>query len=186
MTMNQKATTQTRNRYQRISRFYNVMEIMPEKIYQAWRQQLWPMVTGTTVLEVGVGTGKNMPFYPPTASMTAIDLTPGMLAQAEAEAQQLGIAVELHLGDAQALPFADNVFAEAVATFVFCSVPDAVLGLNELARVVKPGGGCFVGTYAGEVGKCRHFYGHPQPPHRALNGSQHQPPYPAKCARQPT
>ncbi|NIW36072.1 MAG: methyltransferase domain-containing protein, partial [Gemmatimonadetes bacterium] len=80
------------------------------------------------------------PFYPSESEVTAIDLAPGMLARARRRAERLGANVDLRLEDAQALSFSDNAFDTAVGTFVFCSVPDAVLGLRELARVVRPGG----------------------------------------------
>ncbi len=52
--------------------------------------------------------------------------------------------VQLHEMDAQNLDFEDDSFDAAIATFVFCSVPDAVMGLEELDRVVKPGGQIFL------------------------------------------
>jgi ubiquinone/menaquinone biosynthesis C-methylase UbiE len=97
-------------------------------------------VQGPRVLEVGVGTGKNMPFWPRAVEMTAIDLTPGMLDKAQQRATELKLSVDLRLGDVQALEFPGASFDTAVATCVFCSVPDPVLGLRELKRVVKPGG----------------------------------------------
>jgi ubiquinone/menaquinone biosynthesis C-methylase UbiE len=134
------ATERTRNRYQRISRVYDLMEILPEKRYHPWREKLWSMVKGPCVLEVGVGTGKNMPFYPPGMQITGIDLTPGMLVHAQKKATNLNLDVDLRLGDAQSLEFEDNSFDSVVATFVFCSVPDPILGLREIARVTKPDG----------------------------------------------
>jgi phosphatidylethanolamine/phosphatidyl-N-methylethanolamine N-methyltransferase len=135
-----RETALTRNRYQRISAFYDLMEVLPERRYQPWRERLWSLVEGSNVLEVGVGTGKNIPFYPYGIQVTGIDLTPGMLARAQERGAKMGIDVSLHLGDVQALNLPDAVFDTAVATFVFCSVPDPVLGLRELHRVVKPGG----------------------------------------------
>ncbi len=134
------ATERTRNRYQRISGLYDLMEILPEKRYDPWREKLWSFVKGPRVLEVGVGTGKNMPYYLPGMQITAIDLTLGMLAHAQKKADKLNLDVNIILGDAQSLEFEDDSFDSVVATFVFCSVPDPILGLKELARVAKPHG----------------------------------------------
>lgn len=135
-------TELTRRRYQRLSYVYDAMEVLAERRYHPWRKKLWSLVPGLRVLEAGVGTGKNMPFYPAGISITAIDLTPGMLQRAKKRAGELDLKlkVDLHLGDVQDLDFPDATFDSAVATFVFCSVPDPVLGLQELRRVVKPGG----------------------------------------------
>ena len=136
------ATDATRHRYQRLSPIYDVMEGMAERRYYPWRTKLWSQVPGLHVLEVGIGTGKNMPFYPSGISITGIDLTPGMLKRAQKRAGDLSLKsrVDLHLGDVQELAFPNSAFDSAVAAFVFCSVPDPVLGLRELKRVVKPDG----------------------------------------------
>ena len=135
-----RATARTRARYQRISKFYNLMDAMPERGFAPWRKKLWSKVQGRRVLEVGVGTGKNMDYYPPGIEVTGVDLTPGMLDQARVKAAKLNVNVDLRLGDAQSLEFEDDTFDAAVATCVFCSVPDPILGVKELGRVVKPGG----------------------------------------------
>jgi ubiquinone/menaquinone biosynthesis C-methylase UbiE len=139
-TLDIEATMQTRDRYQRISSHYDLMEFLPEKKYHPWRQRLWSLVKGPNVLEVGVGTGKNIPFYPAGVKITAIDLTPGMIRYAQKNAEELGAGVEIDLGDVQALEFPDASFDTVVATFVFCSVPDPGLGLKEIKRVLKPDG----------------------------------------------
>ena len=136
----EKATARTRARYQRLSSMYDRMEGIAERRYHPWRERLWSIVTGSKVLEVGVGTGKNMSYYPKGLQVTAIDLTPGMLERARKRAVDLESKVDLQMGDVQALSLPGASFDAAVATFVFCSVPDPVLGLRELARVVKPGG----------------------------------------------
>ncbi len=135
-----QATATTRARYQRLAPMYDRMEAMSERQFRAGRQKLWSLAQGPRVLEVGVGTGKNMPYWPQAAEITAIDLTPGMLDKARQRAAELKLKADLRLGDVQALEFPDASFDTAVATCVFCSVPDPVLGLRELKRVMKPGG----------------------------------------------
>ena len=138
--LDQSATAKTRERYDRVARFYDQMERGSERRFGPMRAALWSRVTGPRVLEAGVGTGKNMPSYPPGMAITAIDLSPRMLERAEARAKRLNAAVTLQLADVQALPFPDQSFDTVVATFVFCSVPDPVLGLAELRRTLTPGG----------------------------------------------
>lgn len=136
----QQETEATRRRYQRIAPFYDRRELLAEQRHLSWRERLWSMVLGPRVLEVGVGTGKNIPFYPAGIEITAIDLTPGMLERAKKLAKDSGVEVDLHLGDVQNLEFPDHTFDTVLATYVFCSVPDPVLGLEEVLRVTKPGG----------------------------------------------
>jgi phosphatidylethanolamine/phosphatidyl-N-methylethanolamine N-methyltransferase len=135
-----EATDTTRKRYQRMSPVYDLMEALAEPRYKKWRGRLWSYVTGPKVLEVGVGTGKNLPYYPEGVKVSAIDLTPGMLKRAQQKAEDQKINVEMFLGDVQKLDFPDNYFDSVVATFVLCSVPDVRLGLKEIKRVVKDGG----------------------------------------------
>jgi ubiquinone/menaquinone biosynthesis C-methylase UbiE len=92
------------------------------------------------VLEVGVGTGKNFPYHPPDVEVVGIDLSERMLTRAQHQARELDEGIRLIQMDAQHIACADHSFDAAVATFVFCSVPDPVQGLREIARVVRPGG----------------------------------------------
>ncbi len=134
-------TTKTRQRYDRIAGLYDVSEAPIERLlYAPWRKRLWAGVKGPEVLEVGVGTGKNMPYYPDGVHMTAVDLSEGMLSRARRLAKTLVLDVDLRQMDAQKLDFPADSFDTVVATFVFCSVPDPVIGLRELGRVCKPHG----------------------------------------------
>ncbi len=108
--------------------------------FASWRARLRDRIIGDRALEVGVGTGKNLPYYPRDVKVTAIDLSPRMLERARRRASGLGLEVELQQMDVQHLAFPDHVFDTVFATFVFCSVPDPVLGLRELRRVCKSGG----------------------------------------------
>ena len=135
-----KETRATQARYDRIAPVYDLMEALAEKRYSRWRRQAWEHVAGPAVLEVGVGTGKNMVYYPPDSHLTGVDISAKMLARARRRAAALGSNVTLRQMDAQRLEFEDNTFDSAIATFVFCSVPDAVRGMRELKRVVKPDG----------------------------------------------
>jgi ubiquinone/menaquinone biosynthesis C-methylase UbiE len=141
---NFQLTVLTRDRYQRIAKFYDFMETLPERKYHLWRKKLWSFVQGPRVLEVGVGTGRNIPFYPRQIAVTGIDITPAMLNQAAQRAAVLGVTPDLRLGDVQKLTFSDASFDNVVATFVFCSVPDAILGLREVKRVLKTDGKLFL------------------------------------------
>jgi ubiquinone/menaquinone biosynthesis C-methylase UbiE len=132
--------TRTERRYDRIAPIYDLMEMLPEQQFRTWREKLWAQVPEGRVLEVGVGTGKNFPYHPPGVEVAGIDISQRMLQRAQQRAEELGRTLELHQMDAQCLDFPDDSFDAAVATFVFCSVPDAVQGLRELGRVVKPEG----------------------------------------------
>lgn len=131
----------TRSRYDRIAFLYDLMEAPFEHLrFVSWRPMIRDRIIGGQVLEVGVGTGKNMDFYPNGIEITAIDLSPRMLKRAQKRAGRLGLDVSLLEMDAQRLAFPDNFFDTVFATFVFCSVPDPVQGLQELHRVCKPNG----------------------------------------------
>lgn len=136
----ERASARTRRAYDRIAPCYDAMEGIVERRYRAWRARLWSHVRGPRVLEVGVGTGKNLPYYPGGVEVTAIDLSPRMLERARRRAGRLHANVDLREGNVQSLDFADGTFDEVIATFVFCSVPDPVRGLREVRRVLKPGG----------------------------------------------
>jgi phosphatidylethanolamine/phosphatidyl-N-methylethanolamine N-methyltransferase len=131
----------TRNRYNRIAFLYDFMEAPMEGLRLAsWRQRLTDRIAGPKALEIGVGTGKNLSYYPEDVSISAIDLSPRMLTRARKKANKLNLQIDMQVMDVQNLDFADHSFDTVFATFVFCSVPDPIAGLQELKRVCKPDG----------------------------------------------
>jgi phosphatidylethanolamine/phosphatidyl-N-methylethanolamine N-methyltransferase len=97
------------------------------------------------VLEVGIGTGLNLPLYPTHCHITGIDLSEEMLEKAQDKIIELGlISVTLKVMDATVMDFGDSEFDSAVATYTISAVPDPVGVLREMRRVVKPGGSIVV------------------------------------------
>jgi phosphatidylethanolamine/phosphatidyl-N-methylethanolamine N-methyltransferase len=96
---------------------------------------------GESVLEVGIGTGLNLPLYPPASRLTGIDLSEEMLDKAVERVQTLAMPnVTLKVMDATSMDFEDDEFDKAVATYTISAVPDPIAVLREMRRVVKPGG----------------------------------------------
>lgn len=92
------------------------------------------------VLEVAVGTGRNLPYYSRDVSLVGIDLSPEMLAIARTRAAEVRVDADLRQGDAEALPFEDSSFDTVVCALALCSIPRPQVALGEMARVVVPGG----------------------------------------------
>lgn len=134
-----KATRLVRRRYDRIAAIYDLITREGPRLSR-WQRMLWSRVGDGDILEVGVGTGKSFPYYPPEAEVTAVDVSARMLARARRKAAHLGMDIRLLQMDVQELEFADNTFDTVVATCVFCSVPDPIRGLREVMRVCRPGG----------------------------------------------
>jgi ubiquinone/menaquinone biosynthesis C-methylase UbiE len=130
-----------RKRYDRAAKYYDAVEnMMEKKWFSRWRKLLFSFVKGPKVLEVGVGTGKNMPYYSQDWEIVAIDFSPKMLEKAKERSAKLNLQVDLRLMDVQHLEFSDNSFDTVVTACVFCSVPDPILGLKEIRRVLKDDG----------------------------------------------
>lgn len=91
------------------------------------------------VLDMGVGTGKNLEFYPGDCSVVGIDISPKMLHHAQKKSQGMD-NVSLLVMDGEHLAFKDDSFDNVITTFVLCSVPEPVQALQELQRVCKPHG----------------------------------------------
>jgi SAM-dependent methyltransferase len=129
-------------RYERIAPLYDVLDLPFERRrYRALRPLMFENLRGR-LLDAGVGTGRNCPFYPPDAVVSAIDNSPAMLARARRRCHAVAAAGRLYRMDVTSLVFPTGAFDAAVATFLFCVLPDRLQlpALQELGRVVRKGG----------------------------------------------
>jgi len=118
---------------------YELIDLPLEILFfRRWRKEALSGLKGK-VLEVGIGTGRNLKYYPVGCSVTGIDYSERMLKKAREKAKGLK-KVTLLLMNAEHLEFPDNSFDYIVTTFVLCSVPDPVRALKEMRRVLKPSG----------------------------------------------
>ena len=92
------------------------------------------------ILEIGPGTGPNLAYYPSDVRWLGIEPNPAMYPYLQREAKRLGMTFELRDGHAEQLDAADNSMDAVVGTLVFCSVHDQQKALQEVLRVLKPGG----------------------------------------------
>ncbi len=96
---------------------------------------------GGDILEIGIGTGLNLPHYPaPVRNVTAVDPNPGMTRRARHRAVRAGVAVDHLAGRAERLPLPDARFDCVVSTFTLCSLSDVGRAVGEVYRVLRPGG----------------------------------------------
>lgn len=93
-----------------------------------------------SVLEVAIGTGRNLAFYRADVRITGIEISPAMLAIARQRATALGLDVDLREGAAEALPYAEGTFDTVVCALSLCTIPDPAKAIAEMVRVLKPGG----------------------------------------------
>lgn len=109
-------------------------------LIRSWRKRFWALVPGSRVLEVGTGTGLNIPFYGKERHVTALDIGKLGLQRAKRRADHRAVQVNFIRGDAEALPFPGECFDAVAATFLFCSIGNPRRGLAEMQRVLRPGG----------------------------------------------
>jgi phosphatidylethanolamine/phosphatidyl-N-methylethanolamine N-methyltransferase len=134
--------------YETINRAYAILspvyDFLFDKVFYPGRVaaiDLLEIQPGNRVLEVGVGTGLNLPLYPSDCDVTGIDISKEMLRKAEERVTTLGVKnISLMVMDGSKLDFPNDSFDRVIATYVISAVPDPVKTLLEMRRVCKPSG----------------------------------------------
>ncbi len=127
-------------KYDRFAPWYDWVEGIPDLLgLSRLRRRLLRRASGK-VLEVAVGTGKNLQFYPEGCRITAVDLSGKMLNVARKHTTKLSMDVSFLLADAAALPFSDKSFDTVVSSLSSCTFPNPVAALKEIARVCRTEG----------------------------------------------
>lgn len=118
--------------------FYD--RIMDKPLWAKYRQEQLAAVEGE-ILEIGVGTGLNLPHYPPhIRRIVTVDPNPGMNKRLQRRIDQTGMEVDKRVISSEELPFDEGTFDCVVSTITLCSIPDATRAMSELYRVLRPGG----------------------------------------------
>lgn len=120
-------------------RYDRQMRLFDRLLFAGGREWVCSQAHGR-VLEIAVGTGRNLRHYPAGVELTGVEFSPAMLEIARARAQRLGVGVDLRVGDAQALEFPEASFDTVVCTLALCTIPDDRTAVAEMTRVLRPGG----------------------------------------------
>ena len=138
----------TRRKWDFSAGFYDLLAYGPERRWAPRKRELFANMQGK-VLFAAMGTGQDIPFFPPGRDIVGIDISPRMLAKAQTRAANYAGTLDLRVMDIHALDFADHSFDQVVTSCTFCSVPDPVAGLAALRRVLKPGGMLYMFEHTG-------------------------------------
>ncbi|MBI2632365.1 class I SAM-dependent methyltransferase, partial [Candidatus Pacearchaeota archaeon] len=128
-----------KDKFDSFSKWYYIFEIFNSILIGRLRRGLLKQAKGK-VLEIGIGTGANLKYYPTDCEITGIDLSKGMLTKAENKAAKLGIKINLREGDAENLPFKKEEFDSVVDTLGLCIYPNPIRALKEMKKVCKKKG----------------------------------------------
>jgi ubiquinone/menaquinone biosynthesis C-methylase UbiE len=127
-------------KYDRFARWYDWVEGVPDLLGMSrLRRKLLKRASGK-VLEIAVGTGRNLKFYSSDCRITALDVSNEMLSVARERAARLSMDVDLLLGDAETLPFPDKSFDTVVSSLSTCTFPNPIAALREMRRICKSEG----------------------------------------------
>ena len=112
----------------------------PEKRWEPYKRALFSKMGDGRILFLAIGTGLDVPFFPPGRDITGIDISDGMIEKARTRVDRYQGNIELQQMDVHEMPFPDDHFDQVFTSCTFCSVPRPIEGLKALRRVLKPGG----------------------------------------------
>jgi len=138
----------TKRKWDFSSSFYDLMAYGPERRWAPDKRNLFANMQGK-VLFVAMGTGQDIPFFPPGRDIVGIDISPQMLARARTRAANYVGLLDLQVMDIHKLEFPDHSFDQVVTSCTFCSVPNPIAGLTALRRVLKAGGMLYMFEHTG-------------------------------------
>ncbi len=143
----------TRAKWDKLApRFDSMASLGAEKRWKPFKTKLFSNMQGK-ILFLALGTGLDIPFFPTGQDITAIDISPKMLEEAQERIAAYDGSISVEVMDVHAMPYAEASFDQVFTSCTFCSVPDPVAGLKALHRVLKPGGQLFMFEHTGS----RHF-----------------------------
>src|SRR5665213_760397 len=116
--------------------------------WRPYKERLFGHMNGR-ILFLALGTGLDIATFPPGKDITAIDISPKMLEQAQERIAAYDGTIRAEVMDVHEMPFAEGSFDQVYTSCTFCSVPDPVKGLKALYRVLKPGGELFMFEHTG-------------------------------------
>lgn len=141
--------TATQGKWDRTARIFDFMTGRgPERRWGPAKRRLFAHMQGR-ILFLALGTGLDIPFFPTGKDITAIDISPKMVEQAQERLAAYDGKIEAHVMDVHELTFEPESFDQVFTSCTFCSVPNPIEGLKALHRVLKPGGKLFMFEHTG-------------------------------------
>lgn len=143
------ADLETQKKWDRAASSFDLMASKgPEKRWLPHKEKLFANMQGN-ILFLALGTGLDIPAFPPGRTIQAIDISPGMLEQAQARIAEYQGSLTAKVMDVHDLDFTDGQFDQVFTSCTFCSVPRPVEGLKSLLRVLRPGGELYMFEHTG-------------------------------------